>query len=61
MDIAKGHPVVYSAIAIAAAFTGITLLDIVRNHDKQEGKIEQKFDDTVKINQQLKKENPLNA
>lgn len=59
--VAKKHPAAFAATAIITAGLNLASYKILHDHGKEQGKIEQKFDDTVKINQQLKKENPLNA
>lgn len=58
---AKKHPAAFAATTIIAAGLQLAFNKNIHDHGKEQGKIEQKFDDTVKINQQLKKENPLNA
>ena len=59
--VAKKHPAAFAATTIIAAGLQLAYYKNIHDHGKEQGKIEQKFDDTVKINQQLKKENPLNA
>ena len=59
--VAKKHPAAFVATSIIVSGLQLASYKFFHDHGKEQGKIEQKFDDTVKINQQLKKENPLNA
>ena len=58
---AKSHPIAAAAALGISAIGSIVGLKIAYDHGKGNGKADQKYDDTVKVNQQLKTENPLRA
>lgn len=58
---AKSHPIAMVAALGISTISSIVGLKIAYDHGKGNGKADQKYDDTVKVNQQLKTENPLRA
>lgn len=58
---AKSHPIAAAAcLGISAIGTAVGL-KIAYDHGKANGKADQKFDDTVQVNKELRTQNPLNA
>lgn len=58
---AKAHPIAAAAcLGISAIGTAVGL-KIAYDHGKANGKADQKFDDTVQVNKELRTQNPLNA
>lgn len=58
---AKAHPIAAAAAAGLSVVSSLVGLKIAYDHGKANGKADQKFDDTVQINKQLRTQNPLNA
>lgn len=58
---AKAHPIAAATIAGLSVVSSLVGLKIAYDHGKANGKADQKFDDTVKVNKQLRTQNPLNA
>ena len=58
---AKSHPIAAVAVAGLSVVSSLVGLKIVYDHGKANGKADQKFDDTVQVNKELRTQNPLNA
>lgn len=58
---AKSHPIAAAAIGGLSAISTVVGLKLAYDHGKANGAADQKFNDTVQVNRQLKKENPLSA
>ena len=58
---AKAHPIAATVAAGLSVVSSLVGLKIVYDHGKANGKADQKFDDTVQVNKQLRTQNPLNA
>lgn len=61
VECAKAHPIAAAAVAGLSTVSTLVGLKIAYDHGKANGKADQKFDDTVQINKQLRTQNPLNA
>ena len=61
VECAKDHPIAAAAAAGLTVVFSLVGSKIVYDLGKANGKADQKFDDTVQVNKELRTQNPLNA